>query len=175
MFERFFNTIIFPFSRSEGTIIYSGTMIIYQGVWIIFQLCRILCRRQTWGVPWGVWITPFYTSFRPVIKQSLQHGQNRIQGSHDIFRFIFQWQNLLIDLFQQPQFKLCPKRIPLNNISALSDTLQAADLGCALRRLDHILAEVDSITRKINRGKGTLGEGVSNDKSIAPLSCKRNT
>ena len=51
----------------------------------------------------------------------------------------------------------------LNNISALSDTLQAADLGCALRRLDHILAEVDSITRKINRGKGTLGEAVNND------------
>ncbi len=45
----------------------------------------------------------------------------------------------------------------------MSDTLQTADLGRALKRLDHILAEVDSITRKINRGKGTLGEAVNND------------
>lgn len=51
----------------------------------------------------------------------------------------------------------------LNNITALSDTLQAADLGRTLKRLDDILAQVDSIARKVNHGKGSLGEAVNND------------
>lgn len=52
----------------------------------------------------------------------------------------------------------------LDNLSSLTDTLQSADLGRTLKRLDDILAQVDSITRKINRGKGSLGEVVNSDE-----------
>ncbi len=51
----------------------------------------------------------------------------------------------------------------LNNVARLSDTLQAAEIGRTLARLDHILMQVDSITTKVNQGKGSLGEAVNND------------
>jgi len=51
----------------------------------------------------------------------------------------------------------------LNNVARLSDTLQAAEIGRTLARLDHILVQVDSITTKVNQGKGSLGEAVNND------------
>lgn len=51
----------------------------------------------------------------------------------------------------------------LDNVTALSDTLRAADIGRILKRLNNILLQVDSVARKINHGKGTIGEAVNND------------
>lgn len=51
----------------------------------------------------------------------------------------------------------------LDNMAGLSDTLKTAELGQILRRLDHILIQIDSVTTKVNRGKGTVGEAINND------------
>ena len=45
----------------------------------------------------------------------------------------------------------------LGNFSAISDSLRGASLGEMLTNVDNILAHVDTIFAKINRGEGTIG------------------
>lgn len=45
----------------------------------------------------------------------------------------------------------------LSNVSAISDSLRRASLHQTLMSLDNMLASVDSIMGKINRGEGTIG------------------
>lgn len=52
----------------------------------------------------------------------------------------------------------------LDNVVAISDSLRAVNLSQTVRQLNAILAQVDSVVLKINRGDGTLGEVVNNDE-----------
>ena len=51
-----------------------------------------------------------------------------------------------------------------DNVVAISDSLRAVNLSNTVRQLNDILAQVDSVVVKINRGDGTLGEVVNNDE-----------
>lgn len=53
----------------------------------------------------------------------------------------------------------------VDNIAGISDSLKAVNLANTVRYLNGILTQTDSIVRKINRGKGTLG-GVVNDRDL---------
>ncbi|MDE5638295.1 MAG: MlaD family protein [Odoribacter sp.] len=101
------------------------------------------------------------------IRRTLQNVENAsgsldglITGQADRISNILANINSITDNLQRNNDNISKS---LSNISALSDTLQSAELGLTLKRLDDILMQVDSITRKINRGKGTLGEAVNND------------
>jgi phospholipid/cholesterol/gamma-HCH transport system substrate-binding protein len=58
----------------------------------------------------------------------------------------------------------------ISNLSSLSDTLKAAQLGELVRNLNGTIAEIDGITKKINEGKGSLGLLVNNDSLYNNLS-----
>ncbi|MBL7942287.1 MAG: MCE family protein [Flavobacteriales bacterium] len=49
------------------------------------------------------------------------------------------------------------------NISSMSDTLAAMQLGSTIKKVDKAMGDLSSITDKINRGEGTLGQLVTND------------
>ncbi|WP_251623034.1 MlaD family protein [Odoribacter lunatus] len=83
-----------------------------------------------------------------------------ITGQADRISHILSNINSITDNLQRSNYNISKG---LNNIAELSDTLQAANLGQAFRRLDDILLEVDSVVRKINRGKGSVGEAINND------------
>ena len=51
----------------------------------------------------------------------------------------------------------------LGNFSAISDSLRGASLGEMLTNVDNILAHVDTIFAKINRGEGTIGALVNDN------------
>lgn len=51
----------------------------------------------------------------------------------------------------------------IDNIVVISDSLRSVNLNQTVHRLNGILEQFDSITRKINRGKGTFGEMVNDD------------
>ena len=51
----------------------------------------------------------------------------------------------------------------IDNIVVISDSLRRVNLNQTVHRLNGILEQLDSITRKINRGKGTFGEMVNDD------------
>ena len=51
----------------------------------------------------------------------------------------------------------------IDNIVVISDSLRSVNLNQTVYRLNGILEQLDSITRKINRGKGTFGEMVNDD------------
>ena len=51
----------------------------------------------------------------------------------------------------------------IDNIVVISDSLRSVNLNQTVHRLNGILEQLDSITRKINRGKGTFGEMVNDD------------
>lgn len=51
----------------------------------------------------------------------------------------------------------------IENVAAISDSLRTVGLNRTVRRLNHILLQLDSITMKINRGKGTVGEMINDD------------
>lgn len=51
----------------------------------------------------------------------------------------------------------------IDNIVVISDSLRSVNLNQTVHRLNGILGQLDSITRKINRGKGTFGEMVNDD------------
>lgn len=51
----------------------------------------------------------------------------------------------------------------IDNIVVISDSLRSVNMNKTICRLNDILLELDSIARKINRGKGTFGEMVNND------------
>jgi len=53
----------------------------------------------------------------------------------------------------------------LENITDISDSLRAVNISRTVRRLDGLLLQTDSILTKINRGKGTLG-GMVNDNRL---------
>ncbi len=53
----------------------------------------------------------------------------------------------------------------LGNMSAISDSLRQASLHQTLVSLDNILANVDSVMNKINRGEGTIG-ALLNDNDL---------
>ncbi len=53
----------------------------------------------------------------------------------------------------------------LSNITTISDSLKAINLNNSIRYLNGVLIQVDSIVRKINRGKGSLG-GMVNDAEL---------
>lgn len=53
----------------------------------------------------------------------------------------------------------------LDNVAVISDSLRAVNLNNTIHRLNGILAEVDTIARKVNRGKGTAG-GLVNDNNL---------
>lgn len=51
----------------------------------------------------------------------------------------------------------------IENFVVISDSLRAVGLSRTVRRLNHILLELDSIAVKINRGRGTVGELIDDD------------
>lgn len=51
----------------------------------------------------------------------------------------------------------------IDNMVVISDSLRSVNMNRTIYRLNDILLELDSIARKINRGKGTFGEMVNND------------
>ncbi|MDE6452503.1 MAG: MlaD family protein, partial [Odoribacter sp.] len=53
----------------------------------------------------------------------------------------------------------------LSNISTISDSLRAINLNNSIRYLNGVLMQVDSIVKKINHGKGSLG-GMVNDAEL---------
>ena len=53
----------------------------------------------------------------------------------------------------------------IDNIVVISDSLRSVNLNQTVHRLNGILEQLDSITRKINRGKGTFGE-MGNDDDL---------
>ena len=58
----------------------------------------------------------------------------------------------------------------LNNLSNLSDTLKAAQLGELVRDLNSTVVQIDKITEKINAGQGSVGLLVNNDSLYNNLS-----
>lgn len=53
----------------------------------------------------------------------------------------------------------------LSNITTISDSLKAVNLNNSIRYLNSVLIQADSIVRKINHGKGSLG-GMVNDAEL---------
>jgi phospholipid/cholesterol/gamma-HCH transport system substrate-binding protein len=51
----------------------------------------------------------------------------------------------------------------ISNLSNLSDTLKAAQLGYLIKSLNKTVTEIDGIAIKINQGKGSIGMLVNND------------
>ena len=51
----------------------------------------------------------------------------------------------------------------LQNFSAISDSLEKADIKALVEKADHTFNELDGIMAKINKGEGTAGKLVSND------------
>lgn len=65
----------------------------------------------------------------------------------------------------------------LGNISSISDSLRAANLNHSVGYLNSILLQTDSIVKKINQGRGTLGEVVNDDElyyNLTQLSTNMN-
>jgi phospholipid/cholesterol/gamma-HCH transport system substrate-binding protein len=52
----------------------------------------------------------------------------------------------------------------ISNLGSISDSLKAAHVEKVIRDLASTIIEIDTIAQKINRGQGTLGELVNNDK-----------
>ncbi len=58
----------------------------------------------------------------------------------------------------------------IQNFSSISDSLQASDLKSVINNASQAMAEVNSITQKINRGEGTMGMLINNDSLYNQLS-----
>lgn len=52
----------------------------------------------------------------------------------------------------------------LTNMSAISSSLKADDIQLTLQRVNHILANIDTMTNRLNQGEGTIGKMLNKEE-----------